>query len=279
LATDGSKDAAFAARVAVDLQSRSDAELHVVHAWTAVPAARLKRYIETQLEQEGRRVLGEEARRIEAAGGDLSGAHLREGRTEEIADLAEEIEAGLVVVGSWGLGTAKRLVAGSVSEGVVGLAPCPVLVVREGEEGGAWPPKRMVVGEDGSEEAGRAAELAAVLGRAYGARVMLLRARPPLVLIGAGAATDPGSAEEVLRQDEADLEHRAAELEDVLGERPRVKAVVGDPASALQQEAEEGEESTLVVVGRRGQGGVRRLLLGSVSTAVLRTTAGPILCV
>src|SRR3712207_9215315 len=80
----------------------------------------------------------------------VAGAHLRKGRpAEEIVALAEELDAGLVVLGSRGLGLVKRLVVGSVAEGVVSLAPCPVLVVRGGEA--AWPPSRVVVG-DRSEE-------------------------------------------------------------------------------------------------------------------------------
>jgi nucleotide-binding universal stress UspA family protein len=47
----------------------------------------------------------------------------------EIVDLAEEIEAGLVL-GSRGLGGVKRALMGSVSYSVVRHAHCPVLVVR-----------------------------------------------------------------------------------------------------------------------------------------------------
>lgn len=276
MATDGSKDAVLAAQAAVDLANRSDSELHVAHAWTRVPSVHFQEYVSTRLEQEGRRVLDEEARRIEAAGGNLAGVHLREGRTQEIiADLAKEIESDLIVIGSRGLGKMERLLMGSVSEGVVNLASCPVLVIRAREKG-AWPPKRLVVGEDGSEEAKRASELAASIGRLYGAGAVLIRVRPPLTLAGAGATSDPRVAEEVLRKDEEELEARAAELEEVLGQRPRVKAIVGDPAADIQEDAEEGEMPALIVVGRRGMGGVKRLVLGSVSSDTLRAASGPV---
>lgn len=70
---------------------------------------------------------------VEASGGEASRAHLRRGQpVEVISDLIEELGIDLTVVGSRGLGSIKRLVMGSVSEGVIDLAACPVLVVRGG---------------------------------------------------------------------------------------------------------------------------------------------------
>lgn len=58
-------------------------------------------------------------------------SHLRlESPTHEIAQLASDLEADLVIVGTHGRRGASRLLLGSVAEGVVRLAPCPVLVVR-----------------------------------------------------------------------------------------------------------------------------------------------------
>ena len=72
---------------------------------------------------------------IEAAGGKVAQTYVRLGRpVEEIVILADEIDAGLVVVGSRGLGGIRRLLLGSVSDGVVRHAHCPVLVVRRVEE-------------------------------------------------------------------------------------------------------------------------------------------------
>lgn len=58
-------------------------------------------------------------------------SHLRlESPAHEIAQLASDLEADLVIVGTHGRRGASRLLLGSVAEGVVRLAPCPVLVVR-----------------------------------------------------------------------------------------------------------------------------------------------------
>ncbi len=157
LATDSSEDAVLATRAAVDIAGKAGAELHVVHVWTAIPSARFEYYIRTQLKQEAQGLLDEQVEKIERAGGAVTQAHLREGRpADEIADLAEEVGADLVAMGSRGHGRIKGLVLGSVSASVVHDASCPMLVLRGGEN--AWPPERIVVGEDGSEAARRAGD-------------------------------------------------------------------------------------------------------------------------
>ena len=54
-----------------------------------------------------------------------------------ICELASEVSAAAVVVGSRGRGGLKRAVLGSVSDHVVRHAPCPVLVTREEAAGAA----------------------------------------------------------------------------------------------------------------------------------------------
>jgi len=50
---------------------------------------------------------------------------------KEILEVAGEVQADLLVVGTHGRGGVKRLLLGSVAEAVVRRACCPVLVVRE----------------------------------------------------------------------------------------------------------------------------------------------------
>ena len=136
LATDGSPDAALAARSAVELAGGTGSELHVVHVGEFLPTYLAFTEEEpAELRRRAREILDEGVRRIEESGGTVAGDHLRLGRpAEEIINLAEEIDAGLVVVGSRGLGALRRAVLGSVSENVVRYAPCPVFVAR-GEDG------------------------------------------------------------------------------------------------------------------------------------------------
>jgi nucleotide-binding universal stress UspA family protein len=145
LATDGSQEAELALRTAVDLAISTDSELHILTvAREYHPAYEIPEY-GTQLEQTLRRlerqvqeVLDELVRKVEDAGGTVTEAHLRmEGRPDrEIVRLGEDIGAGLIVMGSRGLGGLRRALMGSVSDSVVRHAHCPVLVVRphEGSE-------------------------------------------------------------------------------------------------------------------------------------------------
>jgi nucleotide-binding universal stress UspA family protein len=77
-------------------------------------------------------VLDAQADKVRAVGGKVARAHLSMGKADhEIVALAEEIAAGLIVMGSKGRGGIRRALMGSVSDAVVRHAHCPVLVVRE----------------------------------------------------------------------------------------------------------------------------------------------------
>jgi nucleotide-binding universal stress UspA family protein len=149
LATDASKEATLAARTAIDLAQKTGSELHVVHA-RIPPYSRafyegyeegvdVGAYLQDESEELTRRgqgLLDEQVRKIEAAGGSVAQAHLRVGKPDvEITALAEEIGAGVIVVGSRGLGGVRRGLMGSVSDSVVRHAHCPVIVVRREEWG------------------------------------------------------------------------------------------------------------------------------------------------
>jgi nucleotide-binding universal stress UspA family protein len=76
-------------------------------------------------------VLNQQVKSIEESGGVVNETHLREGLAEEeIVEVAEEIGAGLIVLGSRGHGRLRRALMGSVSDAVVRHAHCPVTIVR-----------------------------------------------------------------------------------------------------------------------------------------------------
>lgn len=72
--------------------------------------------------------------RLQQAGWTTSG-QVRVGHpAEEIAQMAGDLDVDLIVVGSHGLSSIKRFFIGSVSDSLLEHAPCPVLIVKKGEE-------------------------------------------------------------------------------------------------------------------------------------------------
>ena len=148
LASDGSSEAELATRTGVDLAKMSDSELHVIYVLDVTPSALLypeatdpegiemtdpilEEDLERRSEQRGRELLDAVVERVRSAGGTVTQAHLTMGdAAREIVHLAEDLEAGLVVMGSRGHGGIRRALMGSVSDSVVRHAHCPVLVVR-----------------------------------------------------------------------------------------------------------------------------------------------------
>lgn len=266
LATDGSEDAALATRAAVDLASRGGAELHVVHVWRDVPSPYAHAFIKHELHEQGQEILDAEVQKIESGGGKVSEAHLREGRiSDETLALCEELDAGLLVLGSRGLGRVGRILMGSHSEEIVHHSRIPVMIVRQAEE--TWPPARVLVGDDYSEDSSRATELAAAIGDLFDVRATLVHAYP----------SDIEASKEMLERAGEDFEKRADALETALGYRPQTRLEAGDPAVVVLEAAREAADPALVAVGSRGMDALGWLRLGSVSTKVVRAATGPVL--
>ena len=137
LAADGSPHAERAALMAVDLAESTGSRLHVVIAGRTFLSAVYEAYTESEagreaIWREAQEILDEQVRKIEEAGGTVAIAHLKMGerRDEAIVHLAEDIRAGLIVIGSRGFGGLRRVLMGNVADSVVRHAHCPVLVVR-----------------------------------------------------------------------------------------------------------------------------------------------------
>jgi nucleotide-binding universal stress UspA family protein len=136
VATDGSREAQLALTTAADLAKSTDSELHVVHVGEVPLVYHPERHAYQaeyeEHEKEAQQLLEAQVHRIEGASATEAQAHLRMGRAnEEIVELAQSIDAGLIVMGSRGQGRLRRALVGSVSESVVRHAHCPVTIVRE----------------------------------------------------------------------------------------------------------------------------------------------------
>jgi nucleotide-binding universal stress UspA family protein len=275
LPTDGSKDAVRAAEAASDLAKRCGAELHVVHVWHDVRGF-AHDFVKRELRRQGQEILDEQVKRIKASGGEVTKAYLRRGRTSnEVITLSKEIDADLLVVGSRGLGTVRRILMGSQSEEIVHHAQVPVLVLTGAED--FWSPARIIIGEDFSDDARKAGELAAAIGKLYGAEGLLVYSHPDLPEVPPGEARSAvQNLTEMRERDKSMLEERASELEEILGRRPEILISGGYPANVLLEASQEVQPS-LVAVGSRGLAGLIRTRLGSVSTKVVTAARGPVL--
>jgi len=286
LATDGSQEAELAAKAAVSLAQKTGSELHVVHvlAWpldTHDPSS-FEPEVRRQLEKVTRTRLEEAVSRIEGLGGALEGSHLGLGRPDaEIIAKAEEIGAGLIVMGSRGFGAMRRVLTGSVSDSVVRHAHCPVLVVR-GEP--VVFPTKILLATDGSEEAELAASTTADLARGTGSELHLVYVEPVNYIYEAGgwgtvlpdlpAQLDQGAEERA----EARLHEQAQKLREAGAEIVEAHARVGYPDAEIVGLA--GKLGAgLVVLGSRGLGPLRRALMGSVSSSVVHHAHCPVLVV
>jgi len=278
VATEGSHDAASAARRAA-LSAKTGAELHVVHAWH-LPAMVESAPLPFELyEEDARKTLAEELGRAAEHGAKAVEGHLkRDHPVDAILSLGDELEVDLIVVGSRGRGPALRIVLGSVSEGVIYRAARPVLVVRGGA--GAWPPRRVVIGDDGSDGAWRAGELAAEIGHHFGATTTLVRATESVARPSGLPESEAEPHERLLGETrtrhEEELALRAEDLARTTGTLAETRIVEGDEATAILNACED-DPVTLAAVGARGRSLVQRALLGGVSTKVLRAASGPVL--
>src|SRR5215212_1938369 len=275
LATDGSEDAERATMAALDLAGHSGAELHVVHVWHDVRGF-ARDFVKRELRSRGQEVLDGQLEKIEAAGGEVARAHLRAGRTsDQVLALGEEIGAGLLVVGSRGLGTVRRILMGSQSEEIVHHAQVPVLVL--GGADGSWPPERILIGEDFSDDARRAGEFAAAIGKLYGAGGLIVYSHPDLPEIPPGETRSAvRNLVDMRERDEKMLDDRASELERFLGAKAEFR-LSGDYPARVLLDASQEVRPTLVAVGSRGRGGIARTRLGSVSNKVVTAAHGPVL--
>lgn len=293
LATDGSAEATRAARMAVVLAHRLGSKLHVVHVGPmpeeyinprlSIPEPEFWEMMRERAEEEAKPRLNEQVQKIREAGGEVSGAHVRVGLPDaEIVELAEELGAGLVVLGSRGLRPLKRALIGSVSDSVVRHAHGSVLVVRGNGRERDYLPGRILLALDGSREAAAASRTAVEIANATGSELHILFA-----LFTSETLPYPYPyARERWEASGERAKHRAQEFVDEQAERieaegGRVKdahLAFGKPDQEIVKLGEE-LDAGLIVVGSRGLGGVRRALMGSISGSVVRHAHGPVLIV
>jgi nucleotide-binding universal stress UspA family protein len=193
-------------------------------------------------------------------------------------ELAEQLDADLVVLGSAQHGKVDQILAGNVAMSLLHGSPCSVAIAPHGYA--TNPPdgiEEVAVGYDGSEEARIALAEAIDLGRATGAPVKVVAAAEPAPIVyGKGGGAGQGRSE----LSEAIHGMMRERLDEALGSAPEDVSlegtlVDGPPAESLAQLAR--EDGGVLVIGSRAYGPLRRVLLGSVSTELVRTAPCPVI--
>lgn len=188
---------------------------------------------------------------------------------------AEEDDAALLVVGSTHRGHVGRVLAGGVTASVLHHAPCPVAVAPRGFADGRRELKTIGVGFDDSEESRAALALATELAKAAGASLRILSVVPIAVPAAYPAGFESDWVDETERAGSAEVDRACA----AAGEHGVVAAGETAVGSAVDELVELSSEVDLLVVGSRGFGPVKRLLLGSTSDRLVREAACPVIAV
>jgi nucleotide-binding universal stress UspA family protein len=189
--------------------------------------------------------------------------------------VAEDEGADLLVVGSTHRGEMGRVLVGGVTAGVLHHAPCAVAVAPVGyaERGGGL--ATIGVGFDGGEEAQHALRLAGELAKAAGAQVRILSVVASPIEATSSASFEPEWIEHAQQEGGEELDEAIQTLQG-LGVQASGDVEVGSPVEELVALSSAVD---LVVVGSRGWGPVRRLLLGSTSERLVREAACPVIAV
>lgn len=178
------------------------------------------------------------------------------------AVLEASADADLLVVGARGMGGFKGLLLGSVSQQCLHHTAVPIAVVR-GEAPAADDEQRVVVAVDGSDSGRRAVSWAVDAARVRSARLTVVNGWQRPYIGDTAARLDPAELENASRQVVA----AALEGLDTSGLPAPVEQVSaeGGAATAILRTAGGAD---LIVMGSRGRGGFKSLLLGSVTAQV-----------
>lgn len=284
---DGSVACRRATRWAATNAASEHRPLHLLAAfdWVAVAAtvyepSVARTYRDRALEDLAR-LLDEEARLLRKLHPDLDISTSVHTRSPETLLIDASRHARLLVVGARGVSHVAELALGSVSHAVSAHAHSPVVVVPDhAVEDPA--PARVVVGVDGSAASLSALDFALAYARTHMLALTAVRAWRFDWMTRAAVDEDVAEVSNHVERVEAAHLHRDVRIvthanpdhaADVVVDE---LAIYGHPTSALLIAA---THASLIVVGTRGRGPLRALLLGSVSQSILRSSTVPIVVV
>jgi nucleotide-binding universal stress UspA family protein len=275
---DGSATALLAVRWAAERARLDGLPLRLVHAYhlpIGFPSGVTEEEsILNVLRGQGRRWL-DEAREVATTVAPGLDVHAELAAMPTTTGLVHESEsASVLVLGNRGHSAFTGLLVGSTSLTLAGHAHSPVVLVRNGSDGS---PRTgpVVVGVDGTEASEAALAFAFAEASAAGATLVALHAYAESVFEEALAANNAPPNWTLQREvAETALAERLAGWQEKYPEVRVERDVVHDrPNRALRRCA---QTARLLVVGRRGHGGFRDLVLGSTSQHLLHHATCPV---
>jgi nucleotide-binding universal stress UspA family protein len=193
-----------------------------------------------------------------------------------LAAIAEDEDAGAIVIGSAHRGELGRTLLGTVGESLTHGAACAVAVAPRGyAETVDSELHRVAVAYDGSAESAVALKTALAIAARVDAELTVLTVAdyPRYTRAAAWSLLSEGEIHDRERAHRQELVDAAvAGVPDGLTATGRV--LTGDPAREL---AHATEDFDLIVAGSRSYGPVRRVLLGSATRRLLGDSASPVL--
>ena len=232
-------------------------------------------YVENERGEDARRA--RRADRRERDGGELKVVHVEKGSpADALQALAERGEADLIVARARPtMRTSARCRRGASPSTCCTGASCRLMIAPKGYAQGDHSQDRLrvaAVGFDGMAESHAALDEAARLATKFGGSMQRDRRCDAGPGDGAAAAAAQAGAEAGPDFQSAALTTPCAELPPELRALPVFER--GDPVQKLLEDAEVGVD--LLVLGSRGFGPVMRLLIGSVSSRVIRGAPCPV---
>jgi nucleotide-binding universal stress UspA family protein len=188
----------------------------------------------------------------------------------EIIKISDEWRPDLIIVGCQGRSSLGRLWFGSVSQKIVTEALCSVRVARPHNEKDKEPLK-IIVGVDGSADSIAAVRTVARREWPAGSEVKLITSLGQPFTASSGSPISEATLSETIHPSANFPQETRQILEDELQKAGLVASSLvchTDPKHALLIEATKWSADS-IFVGSRGLNRIKRLLLGSVSTAVV----------
>lgn len=200
--------------------------------------------------------------------------------SEALVKASEDAE--LVVIGTRGRNTVVAGLIGSTAYAVTAHAHSPVVVVRTGDDQETapvpGPDAPVVIGVESAESSKASLDTAARLAAEYDAPLRLVRATDVVPVAAMTAAAAVASVELISSLEQGDEETLAECAAYVKQQHPDLTLELvrgsGEPSRVLMENT---DNAGIIVVGSRGLGGFRGLLLGSVSHAVIHGATCPVL--